>query len=87
MTVDIRDASLPEPVARMRTGEEVVIEDGAVSMARFVPPDDRQGARLGSLADLAGTVPDFAPVPDEDLDRWEREESERIFAATGHRYP
>lgn len=91
MKVDIRDANLPELVARVQAGEEVVIEDGAVPVARLVSAGDRPGnhpgVRFDSLAHLAGTAPDFPPIPDEEIERWEREESERILAATGYKYP
>lgn len=88
MKVDVHEGKLADLVAALRAGEEVVIEDGGEVVARLVAPDapldllsdTPRRFRFGSLSHLAGTVPDFPPIPDEDLDRWEREKEERIAA-------
>lgn len=87
MKVDIRDADLIALVARVRAGEEVVIEDGAVPVARLVAAEEPRPFRLGLLEGLGGAIPDFPPIPDEDLDQWEREEAERIGATPGSGRP
>ena len=86
MKVDIRDAHLPDLVAALRAGEEVVIEEEGREVARLVRAEAPGGFRFGSLSHLAGTVPDFEPMSNDELDQLEREKEERIFAATGYRF-
>ncbi len=83
MQVNVHEAKtqLSKLIEAALRGEEVVIARDSKPAVRLVPVEARKPFVFGSLAHLAGTVPDFPPIPDEDLDRWEREKEERIAAS------
>lgn len=83
MQVNVHEAKtqLSKLIEAALRGEEVVIARDHKPAVRLVPVEARRPFRFGSLAHLLGTTPDFPPIPDEELDRWEREKEERIAAA------
>lgn len=52
------------------SGEEVVIAKGARPVVRLVPIP-QSGFRMGVLAGQLGALPDFDPLPEDDLAAWE----------------
>ena len=83
MQVNVHEAKtqLSKLIEAALRGEEVVIARDHKPVVRLVPVEARRAFRFGSLAHLAGTAPDFTPLLDEELDRWEREKEARIAAA------
>jgi prevent-host-death family protein len=71
--VNIHEAKthLSKLVERARAGEEIIIAKGGTPFARLVPlapPTPRQpGLLTGEVEDAF-----FDPLPDEELDAWER---------------
>jgi prevent-host-death family protein len=76
MYVNIHDAktTLSRLIARVEAGDEVVLMRRNVPVARLLPVQNAEPARV--FGDLKGVfeVPDsfFDPLPDEILDAWER---------------
>lgn len=72
--VDIRDAAdrLSELVDRVRQGEEVVLTDEGVAVARLVPVSPEKRVRRPGTAKGALVVPDDFddPLPDDELESW-----------------
>jgi len=74
VVVDVADADLADLLARVARGEEVVLAEGAVPVARLVraggEPVDRRV--FGAMAGRAKVGPEFfEPLPEEDLRAWE----------------
>lgn len=72
-TVDMHEAktTLSELLERAHSGEEVIIAKNGTPYARLVPLEPRR-SRVPGLA--SGVVEDafFEPLPDDELDAWER---------------
>ena len=78
VTIHAAKTNLSKLIEAALKGEEVIIARGNHPVVKLVPVR-RKPFRYGLLADkLKGPVPDFEPISDEDLDRWEREKEERI---------
>ena len=78
VTIHAAKTNLSKLIEAALKGEEVVIARGNHPVVKLVPVEKRP-FRYDVLADrLKGPVPDFEPISAEDLDRWEREEDERI---------
>lgn len=78
VTIDAAQTNLSKLIEAALNGEEVVIARGNLPVVKLVPVD-RKPFRYDILADkVTGPVPDFEPISAEELDRWEREEKERI---------
>ena len=77
VTVHTAKTQLSKLIEAAERGEDVIIARGSVPVARIVPIGPKP-FRFGILDGMVGPVPDFEPISDEDLDRWEREKEERI---------
>ena len=72
-TINIHEAktNLSKLLERVRAGEEIVISRRGVPIARLCPlksPKKRSPGLLKGVVDEAF----FVPLPDEELDAWER---------------
>ena len=72
VSIDAAAGSLRELIEAVRKGEEVIIVDDDMPVARLELAT-RSGFRFGILADvLKGPVPDFLePMAEDDLALWE----------------
>ena len=79
-TVDLEEVDLPDLLARVAAGEEVVLSKGGRPYVRLAPvpaeepPEPKKQRRLGALKGIIPPVPDsvfFDPLPDDELDAWE----------------
>lgn len=73
ITVDVHEAktTLSKLLDRAHAGEEVIIAKNGTPYARLVPLEPKRPRQPGLLR---GTVEDafFQPLPDDELDAWER---------------
>lgn len=71
--VNVHEAktNLSRLLERVRAGEEIIIAKGGKPVARLCPLEPRQARKPGLLK---GRVDDsfFEPLPDEELDAWDR---------------
>jgi prevent-host-death family protein len=72
-SVNLHEAKthLSELVDDAAAGEEIVIAKAGKPLARLVPLEQPQ-ARLPGLAKGRVTAAFFEPLPEEELERWER---------------
>ncbi len=74
--LDISEAKarMDEVLARVRSGEEIVLSEGGTPFARIVPASTAPGARV--FGDFAGKIhiaDNFtAPLPEDELAEWEK---------------
>ena len=74
VTADEAATHLPDLLARVKQGEEIVIEQGGNAVAKLVPVSrERRRRVLGSFKGRVRIADDFnTPLPDHILDEFER---------------
>lgn len=77
-TVDLEEVDLPDLLARVAAGEEVVLAKDGRPYVRLapVPVEDapKKERKSGALKGIIPPLPDsffFDPLPDDELDAWE----------------
>ena len=75
LEMDIHDAAsrFHELLDRVRSGDEITIEDGGTPVARLVPVKPAGGRKLGVFRGRVRESEDFnAPLPDDVLEEFEK---------------
>jgi len=73
VTISAAESSLPQLLARVEAGEEIIVIRGDKPIARIVPIPQPTGKRqIGAMKGLATVGPEFfEPLPEEELKLWE----------------
>jgi len=75
VTIDAAKTDLPELLARVEAGEEIIIARDNTPVAKLVPcqPPARKRRKFGALKGLITIGPEFfEPLPPEELDLWDQ---------------
>lgn len=72
VTIQTAETQLPQLVEAAESGEEVILAEGEMPVAKIVALPKRRRFKIGLLKELKGTTPDFLePMDEEELRLWE----------------